>query len=90
MVDIGIVWSRIEAHAGEEFTLTRGDTFQYEVPVPGNYLRPIGRVRHLSRTNFAKALDRLPLENTRSVADLQGPSYVFAILMDHRIRRSDW
>lgn len=88
MVDISTVWSRIEAHAGEDFTLTRGDTFQYEVP--GNYLRPLGRVRHLSRTNFAKALDRLPLENTRAVSDLQGPSYVFAILMDHRIRRSDW
>jgi len=88
MVDIGTVWSRIEAHAGEDFRLVRGDLFQYEVP--GNYLLPVGRVRHLSRTNFAKALDRLPLENTRSVSDLQGPSYVYAILMDPRIRRSDW
>jgi len=88
MVDISTVWSRIEGHAGEDFRLVRGDIFQYEVP--GNYLRPLGRVRHLSRTNFAKALDRLPLENTRSVSDLQGPSYVFAILMDDRIRRSDW
>ncbi len=60
MVDIGTVWSRIEAHAGEDFRLVRGDLFQYEVP--GNYLLPVGRVRHLSRTNFAKALDRLPLE----------------------------
>jgi hypothetical protein len=88
MVDIGTVWSRIAAHAGEDFRLVRGDLFQYEVP--GNYLLPVGRVRHLSRTNFAKALDRLPLENTRSVSDLQGPSYVYAILMDSRIRRSDW
>jgi hypothetical protein len=88
MVDIGTVWSRIEAHAGEDFRLVRGDIFQYEVP--GNYLLPVGRVRHLSRTNFAKALDRLPLENTRSVSDLQGPSYVYAILMDPRIRGSDW
>lgn len=88
MHDIGTIWARIEAHAGEDFTLTRGDVFQYAVP--GNYLRPLGRVRHLSKTNFAKALDRLPLDNTRSVADLQGPSYVYAILMDHRIRRDDW
>ena len=57
---------------------------------PATNLRPIGRVRHLSRTNFGKALDRLPLENTGSVRDLQGPSYVFAILMDDRIRRGEW
>lgn len=82
------IWRRIERHAGEDFTLTMGDVFQYEVP--GNYLRPLGRVRHLSKTNFSKALDRLPFENTRSVSDLQGPSYVFAILMDRRIRGADW
>jgi hypothetical protein len=71
-----------------EDTLIRGQTFQYEVP--GNYLRPIGRVRHLSKTNFAKALERVPFTDTRSVGDLQGPSYVYAILMDERIRRGDW
>ena len=85
---IADVWSRIESHAGEDFKLIGGKIFQYEVP--GNYLRPIGRVRHLSKSNFAKALDRLPFENTGSVRDLQGPSYVFAILMDDRIRRGDW
>ena len=82
------IWRRIEMHAGEDFTLIRGDVFRYEVP--GNYLRPIGRVRHLSKTNFSKALDRVPLRDTTSVSDLQGPSYVYAILMDPRIRRSDW
>lgn len=85
---IGDVWPRIEAHAGEDFRLIGGQVFQYEVL--GNYLRPIGRVRHLSRTNFAKALDRLPLYNTGSARDLQGPSYVFAILMDDRIREGEW
>ena len=86
--DIDDVWLRIKTHAGEDFTLIGGANFQYEVP--GGYLRPIGRVRHLSKTNFSKALDRLPLANTTSVSDLQGPSYVYAILMDSRIRRSDW
>lgn len=85
---IADVWSRIESHAGEDFKLIGGQVFQYEVP--GNYLRPMGRVRHLSRTNFAKALSRVPLVNTQTVRDLQGPSYVFAILMDDRIRLRDW
>lgn len=82
------VWRRIETHAGEEFRLIGGRAFTYEVP--GNYLQPIGIVRHLSKRNFEKALARVPLENTSSVHDLQGPSYVYAILMDERIRRSDW
>lgn len=82
------VSGRIEAHAGEDFRLIGDKMFTYEVP--GNYLRPIGRVRHLSKTNFGKALSRVPLDNTGSVSDLQGPSYVYAILMDERIRRSDW
>lgn len=87
-ITIEEIWRRIEAHAGADFRLIGGDVFQYEVP--GNYLRPVGRVRHLSRTNFGKALPRLPLENTTDVKDLQGSSYVYAILMDSRIRRSDW
>jgi hypothetical protein len=82
------VWSRIGQHEGEGFQLLRGDVFTYEMF--DNYLRPVGRVRHLSRTNFGRALDRVPLDNTRSISDLQGPSYVYAILMDLRIRRGDW
>jgi hypothetical protein len=85
---IDAVWSRIKAHAGEDFRLTGGALFRYEVP--GNYLRPVGRVRHLSKTNFGKALPRVPLRDTTSVRDLQGSSYVFAILMDERIRGDDW
>jgi hypothetical protein len=86
--DIHPVWQRIVAHEGQAFTLTRGQVFTYEVL--GNYLRPAGRVRHLSKTNFQKALQRVPFVNTASVGDLQGPSYVFAILMDERIRAGNW
>jgi hypothetical protein len=50
----------------------------------------LGEARRLSCTNFGNALDRLPLENTRSVADLQGSSYVYSILMDRRISQGDW
>lgn len=87
-LDLTTVWNRIRQHEGEGFQLIRGDVFTYEMF--DNYLRPVGRVRHLSRTNFGKALDRVPLDNTRSISDLQGPSYVYAILMDPRIRRGDW
>lgn len=82
------IWTRIGAHEGGEFALIRGQRFTYEVFA--GYLRPVGRVRHLSKTNFANALARVPFENPASIKDLQGPSYVYAILMDDRIRRSDW
>src|SRR4051794_23246093 len=45
-------------------------------------LRAVGRVRHRLMTNFGKALDRVPLDGYRSVKDLHGPSYVYAILRD--------
>jgi hypothetical protein len=86
--DIDEIWGRIASCAGELFRLIGGKVFTYEVP--GNYLRPVGRVRHLSKTNFPQALRRVPFENTGSIRDLQGPSYVFAILMDERVRGNDW
>ena len=86
--DLATVWSRIRQHEGEGFQLIRGDVFTYEMF--DNYLLPVGRVRHLSRTNFGKALVRVPLDGYQSVKDLQGPSYVYAILMDPRIRRGEW
>jgi len=86
--ELPIVWSRIRQHEGEGFRLIRGDVFTYEMF--DNYLRPVGRVRHLSRTNFGKALERVPLNGYSSVKDLQGPPYVYAILTDPRIRRGDW
>jgi hypothetical protein len=86
--EIDEVWSRIESHAGERFELLRGGSFSYEVN--GAHLLPVGRARSLSKTNFANGLSRVPLDNTTSVRDLQGPSYVYAILMDRRIRRGDW
>jgi hypothetical protein len=32
----------------------------------------------------------VPLPNTVPVQHLRGPSYIYAILMDSRIRRTDW
>jgi hypothetical protein len=32
----------------------------------------------------------VPLSSTVEMNHLQGPSYIYAILMDSRIRRDDW
>ncbi len=59
-----------------------GLPFTYDVP--GNYLRVDRTIRNLSRTNFAKALDRRPCEGPGGLAGVQGPSYTYAILNDPR------
>jgi hypothetical protein len=88
MVSFDTVWRRIESHAGEDFTQIRGGKFTYEV---------VGARVILDRTNqqiprihFQEAAKLLPLENTVPVQHLRGPSYIYAILMDRRIRQKDW
>jgi len=90
--DFDAVWDRIRSHAGETFRTKTGLAFSYYVP--GAYLR-IDRDGHevqrsLSRTNFKKAAAQLPTDGPGDLKDRQGPSYTWAILMDRRIRRSDW
>lgn len=77
------VWDRIRRHAGDTFTLVRGQQFTYEVT--GNNVLPAGRQRLLHKSNFARAHSRMPLRATTDIKDVQGSSYVFAILTDPRI-----
>ncbi|MCC7366075.1 MAG: hypothetical protein IT303_17045 [Dehalococcoidia bacterium] len=82
------VWSRVVRHAGEEFRTTRGRPFRYVVSGDGLL---IDRVQQqLSRELMEKAFARAPLKNTADVADLWGMSYVYAIVMDDRIRAAAW
>jgi hypothetical protein len=88
MPDITTVWKRIEAHAGEQFHQLRGAAFTYRIK--GTSVIPDRTNRQIGRSQFEKALLHVPLENTTPVQRLQGPSYLYAILMDPRIRVSDW
>ena len=82
------VWRRIETNAGQVFRQIRGQHFTYTVS--GGAIRPSTTNWSVSRAHIARALDRVPLRNTRQVQDLMGPSYIYAILMDDRIRAGDW
>ncbi len=92
MVSFDRVWDRIVRHEGEEFRTTRGLLFTYLVP--GNYLRIVRDSRQinrvLSRTNFERAVAQMPAERPSDVKERQGPTYTWAILMDDRIRDTDW
>lgn len=90
MPDIETVWARIVAHQERTFHQVEGGEFTYTVS--GNVLRPDRTNRNIPKSDFAKALPLAPFSSTTQVNRLgvQGPSYVFAILMDARIRQADW
>lgn len=92
VTDIDSVRARIAHHAGEAFTTATGLEFTYRVP--GQYLKVTRNSREidrsLSRTNFSKAVEKMPASRPSDIADRQGSAYTWAILMDPRVRASDW
>ena len=82
------VWQRIRAHQGEWFTQIREAKFTYKSP--NGYVEPDRTQQRISRSQFETAYRWVPLENTVSIQHLRGPSYIYAILMDKRIRKDDW
>lgn len=92
MVDTDVIWNRIRSHAGEPFLTKTGLPFVYAVP--GNFIRVTRGEseieRSLSRTNFVKAITAMPVDGPGGIKDRQGSAYTWAILMDRRIRRTDW
>lgn len=88
MKTINEIWQRIEDHQGEVFYQKTGGEFRYHLV--GNCLHPDRTNRAISKSQFEKAYKLVPLENTVPLQKLQGPSYLFAILMDRRIRGTDW
>jgi hypothetical protein len=82
------IWSRITSHAGDVFTQIRGKKFSYAVE--GDYIDLETTNQKISKKDFEAALELVPLSDTVSVQHLRGPSYIYAILMDERIRQKDW
>ena len=87
-VSIEKIWPRIRKCESEVFRQIRGQPFTYTVQ--GAAIVPSTTNRNISRSQFDRALHFVSLANTRPVQHLQGPSYMFAILMDQRIREDDW
>jgi hypothetical protein len=85
---INLVWDRIEALAGQEFHMIRGAVFLYKVS--GGHVLPDRTNQQIPKSHFEKALAFVPLADTTAIQDLRGPSFIYAILMDSRIRQADW
>jgi|SRR5579871_896911 len=80
------VWKSISKHAGDDFTTTTGLPFRYRVAGDSVWIERDGREikRALSKGQFAKAWARWPVTGPGELQDLQGPSFLFAILDDSR------
>ena len=86
------VWGRVAKHQGDPFQTVRGLPFRFEVEGAGIwFFRDGKRVnRKLTRTQFDVALSRCPLTSTTEIKDLMDYPYLFAVLMDERIRGEAW
>jgi hypothetical protein len=86
------VWRRVANHQGDRFETVRGLPFTFEVEGTGIwFFREGKRVnRKLTRKHFEMALSRCPLRSTTEIQDLMDYPYLFAVLMDGRIRGQSW
>jgi len=84
MMTIDDFWERIKSLEGEVFTQIRGREFTFRVS--NSYIKPNTTNQNIPKSHFAKALERLPLTDTTKLQDLRGPSYIYAILTDSRLK----
>ena len=82
------VWARIEVLEGETFRQILGGEFTYVVR--SGCVAPDRTNRLIPRAHFERAWEMVPLESTVPLQSLQGPSYIFAILMDSRVSAGEW
>lgn len=87
-ISIDALWARLKNHEGESFEQIRGGTFRYSLT--DKALVPDRTDWSIPRKHFEAALDLVPLASTVAVKHLYGPSYIYAVLMDDRIRGVDW
>ena len=78
------IWQRVQDLSGQTFTTVSGRQFSYHAH--GHDVDMNTTNRTLPRSDFQKAFDRFPVSGPGALHDLQGPSYIYSILMDPRVR----
>ena len=83
-LSLEVVWATVVELAGEEFKTVTGKPFTYEIS--GDTLIPSRTEYILSKSELGKALELVPCSGPGVMVDLvRGPSYLWAILHDHRL-----
>ena len=88
-MDIEVIWKRIVENECKEFKQKRGKIFTYSL-IGKNTIKLNTTNRSISKSQFEKALNFVPLDKTTLIQNLQAPSYIYGILMDDRIRKENW
>lgn len=89
MRNIDDVWDHLASLEGVEFHTKTKRPFTFTFS--GDTLRVSRTAYDLSKANFAKALDIAPFEGPGAINNIvRGPAYVWAILHDARVRKSEW
>ena len=79
-------WNRIRNNAGNRFYTIRGLRFTYRID--GNYLIPSRTDYKISKKDFKKIFRLGRLKGPGLISnEVRGPSYIWAIMHDRRIRR---
>jgi len=83
------IWQSVGAHTGEDFSTIKGLPFRYALAGQTVWIERDGRriEQVLGQSEFRKAWERWPVGGPGELQDLRGPSYIFAILSDARIRK---
>jgi hypothetical protein len=86
------VWRNIEKYQKEAFHTATRLPFTFEVEGNGIWFFRDGRRinRKLTRAQVEIAISRCPLKSTTEIKDLMDYAYLFALLMDRRIRGDAW
>lgn len=84
MTEFAATWAKVQLHSGETFSTVSGKEFRYEARESGVEMLTTNRL--LPRSDFEKAFARMPVGGPGALQDLQGPSYIYAILTDPRLR----
>jgi hypothetical protein len=87
-----VLWNRIRAFQGTSFQTIKGLPFDYLTYGNGLFIFRDGKLinRRLTRNHMLQAADRRPLSGPTEIGDGLGPSYIFGIPMNHRIRQGLW
>jgi hypothetical protein len=88
-VDVSIVWSRLAALEGEEFRTATGLPFTYTID--GDVFHSSRAKQEISKLEFEKAIGLgLPIDGPGAMNQLvRGPAYIWAVLHDPRVRKTD-
>ena len=88
LTDINLIWSKIIKHQRENFYTIRGKLYTYIVE-DDNIIIPHVKNGRIPKNNIEKALAvKNPSPQKIGLAGVWGPSYVYGIITDDRIKNN--